>query len=269
MTKKKIEIAPIKPVISIQFYLVGVLASGGLFALFFAALHAFSSVSPWYQAIFASFLIEAGLVIEALALVKNPRNPFAWVGVIISTLVSGTYNFYQASANAANLIPAMNDWQLITVAFGPLSALMFVSFTFGAMLRAYQSEVLEWEKANAEFEESERRRNEANEKRRERRAQKANERNEIQRTNETKSSERTKRIPIRQTKADETQEIAPVSSLKSFSANGQNGVPQHLWREYTRDAFEKNPNVKGTVLAQELGCSARQAQLMLKELREN
>lgn len=99
------------------------------------------------QAFFAATLIEAGLIIEALALIKRPQVWYIWIAVSISLVVSGTYNYIQAASMATGPSgePTLNPWQLGTLALGPLAALAFVSLTLGYELREYQARVEKWQ----------------------------------------------------------------------------------------------------------------------------
>lgn len=130
-----------RPSAPVQLYLLGGLSVFGLAAMWLAALHAFLQVAGGAQAFFAATLIEAGLIIEALALIKRPKVWYTWVAVAISLIVSGTYNYIQADLAA----PDFNPWQLGTLALGPLSALCFVSLTLGYELREYQDRVDQWQ----------------------------------------------------------------------------------------------------------------------------
>lgn len=130
-----------RPTVPLQLYLLAALAGFGLAALWLAAFHAFGQVAGVAQAFFAATLIEAGLIVEALALVKRPQVWYIWVAVSVSLVVSGTYNYIQAAAAA----PAFNFWQLGTLALGPLSALAFVSLTLGYELRDLQNRIANWQ----------------------------------------------------------------------------------------------------------------------------
>jgi hypothetical protein len=126
-------------------YLLAGLAGLGLVALWLAALHAFGQVAGPVQAAFAATLIEAGLVIEALMVMRRPRLWYVWVGPAISIAVSATYNYLQAGANA----PTLSAWPLLTLAVGPLSALLFVAVTLGHGLGEHQAAVEQWQRDRA------------------------------------------------------------------------------------------------------------------------
>lgn len=130
-----------RPVEPVQLYLLVGLSGFGLIALWLAAFHAFLKVANPAQAFFAATLIEAGLIIEALALIKRPKVWYTWGAVAISLIVSGTYNYIQAAAVAGE---SLNNWMLFTLALGPLAALSFVSLTLGHELRDYQNRVDKW-----------------------------------------------------------------------------------------------------------------------------
>jgi hypothetical protein len=145
----------------VQLYLLAGLVVFGLAALWLAAFHAFLQVASGPQAFFAATLIEAGLIIESLALVKRPQLWYIWLAVSISLAVSGTYNYIQAALAA----PTFNPWQLGTLALGPLSALTFVSLTLGYELAEYQRRLEKWQTDRAEWIEARRQEAEAREER--------------------------------------------------------------------------------------------------------
>lgn len=147
-----------RPQVPVQLYLLTGLVIFGLAALWLAAFHAFLQIAGGPQAFFAASLIEAGLIIEALALVKRPKVWYIWIAVAISLVVSGTYNYIQAAAVA----PSFNFWQLGTLALGPLSALAFVSLTLGYELAEYQRRLETWQTDRASWLEA--RRQEAQER---------------------------------------------------------------------------------------------------------
>ncbi|MCL4299495.1 MAG: hypothetical protein KJ077_27415 [Anaerolineae bacterium] len=150
-----------RPQMPVQLYLLSGLVVFGLAALWLAAFHAFLQVASGPQAFFAATLIEAGLVIESLALVKRPQLWYIWLAVAISLAVSGTYNYIQAALAA----PGFNPWQLGTLALGPLSALAFVSLTLGYELAEYQRRLEKWQADRADWIEARRQEAEAREER--------------------------------------------------------------------------------------------------------
>lgn len=152
-----------KPRPQVQLWLLLFITIGGLIALFLAAYHAFQLVASPPQAFFAALLIEVGLVVEAIALINRPKTFFPWAGLIIGFIVSGSYNYTQAAKAGQGL----GGFELFALAFGPLSALAFVSLTLGNELRAYQEKGAEWERNRVEWAEKERRRLEAKEERKE------------------------------------------------------------------------------------------------------
>ena len=124
-------------------YGLGTLVVFGLVALGVAAYHAFAQVAPPYQALPAAILIEAGMVVEAAALVR--RNGYALPGLIVSLLVSGTYNFIQAEqAGKLLAVPITHLWPLATLAVGPLSALLFMALALGHELKQHEGRVAAW-----------------------------------------------------------------------------------------------------------------------------
>lgn len=131
-----------KPKLPVIVYLLFVLAVCGLVALGIAAYTAFSQVAGREQALAASILIEAAMVIEGITLIR--RNWWAAGGVLVSLIVSCTYNYIQAE-QAGKLHGLTNPWQLFTLAIGPLSALFFLALTIGYELKQHENRVKEWE----------------------------------------------------------------------------------------------------------------------------
>lgn len=143
-----------KPSLTPQIFLLGLIVVSGLIALFFAAFHAFGLVAGPWQAFFAALVIEAGLIAECLAIINKPKSIPPWLGLVISYVVSGTYNYTQAAKATQDL----GGWELGALAFGPLSALAVVSLAFGNELRSYQERVEDWGKNRACWVEGERQR---------------------------------------------------------------------------------------------------------------
>lgn len=192
-----------KPKPPIQLWLLSTLVIVGLVALFLAAFHAFSQVAIWPQALAAAFLIEVGLVIESIALIKRPKSIFPWIALVIAYIVSGTYNYTQAQAAETNL----NWWQLSTLALGPLSALAFVSLTLGYELREHQRKIEEWNRKRAEWAEIERKRLE--------------ERAEKERKRQERRAERDRKRAEERAERDRKAEILP-----EFSGNFPQWLPE-------------------------------------------
>lgn len=128
-----------RPRLSASFWLLCLLAGVGLVALFLAAFHAFDQVMEPYQAGFAALLIEAGMVVEAIALARG-LNRLAAVGMVISLVVSGTYNYVQVDAAGK-----LEGWPLYALALGPLFALAFLALTIGQELREYEAQLANWQ----------------------------------------------------------------------------------------------------------------------------
>lgn len=134
-----------RPKPPLQLWLLAIICLAGLAALGQAAYSAFLLVATPGQALFAALLIEAGLIVEALALVKRPRSLAPWLGLAISYAVSGIYNYTQASLALSEL----GQVAIIALALGPLSALAAVALTLGLELRAYQEALDAWREARA------------------------------------------------------------------------------------------------------------------------
>lgn len=181
-----------KPKLPIQLILLALITVSGLIALFFAAFASFQvATGNQAQAFFAALVIEVGLAVEALALINRPKTITPWIGLIVAYVVSASYNWFQASNHAALISKADNSFAISTftigaLAFGPLSALAFLSLTLGNELRIYQQRVTKWETDRMEWAtqegkrledkaEEERKRLEAKEERAKRRAEKLDE----------------------------------------------------------------------------------------------
>jgi hypothetical protein len=136
-----------RPKPPVQISLLVALVCSGLIALWLAAYHAFQNVvSHSLQAVFAATLIEAGLVVDAMVAVKYD-SLYAKIGLIIAIIVSATYNFVQASQVAAG---RLDLWSLLTLALGPLSALVCVALALGDLVTQYQDDIAAWDAAIAE-----------------------------------------------------------------------------------------------------------------------
>ena len=129
-----------KPNPPFTLWALGAIVLVGLSALFLAAYSAFSQVVSPAQAFFSALLIEAGAVVEALALVRG-KNMIALLGMIASLAVSCTYNYIQVSVAGAGM-----PWiELVMLAVGPLTSLTFLSMAAGKELSLYESRVKAWE----------------------------------------------------------------------------------------------------------------------------
>lgn len=139
-----------RPEAGTAVYLLSILVVIGLIALFIAANHAFSQIMTWYQAAFAALLIEAGLVIEAIAFIRSKgdrwyqRNPLAAGGLLVTVLVSLTYNYIQADL-AGGSSGITNEIELFALAVGPLSALVFVALTLGKEIDEHEKDINQWQ----------------------------------------------------------------------------------------------------------------------------
>lgn len=137
-----------KPKLSPVVYLLGGVILIGLAALFIAARFAFTQIGHGAaQSTFAALLIEFGMIVDAIVVMRSANPKKLWpalIGLGISLLVSGTYNYIQAQIGGAQRgITA--GWQLTALALGPLSALTFLSLTVGGELRDHEAQVAQWE----------------------------------------------------------------------------------------------------------------------------
>jgi len=141
-----------KPKPALQLVLLALITVGGLIALFFAAFASFQiATGNQAQAFFAALVIEVGLAVEALALIKRPKTVYPWVGLTIAYIVSASYNWFQAANHATAVGQNVSTFTLGALAFGPLSALAFLSLTLGYELREHQWNVSEWERKRMEW----------------------------------------------------------------------------------------------------------------------
>lgn len=128
-----------RPSVPVTVWVLSAVVGSGLVALFLAARAAFGSYAGREQAVAAALLIEAGTVVEALALARS-RNRIAGGALAVSYLVSLSYNYTQVH----DARPGLAVWQLVAFAAGPLSALTFISLALGEELRLYGERVAEW-----------------------------------------------------------------------------------------------------------------------------
>jgi hypothetical protein len=133
-----------KPKVPVTVIGLSLVCVAGLVALFLAARAAFATVAGAEQAVAAALLIEAGAIWEAVTFARS-RNKIALVGLVLSFLVSATYNYTQA----AEVRPDLEIWQLLALALGPLTALAFVSLALGEELRLYFERMEAWRASEA------------------------------------------------------------------------------------------------------------------------
>ena len=137
-----------KPKPSIVIYFLAVMVVVGLVAMFLAARYAFGQVmGNDAQAFAAALLIEASMIVEAITIVRArawKANIPALIGLVVSILVSGTYNYVQVQ-HAGKAAGIVDTWQLTSLALGPLSALVFLAMAVGRELRSYEEAVSTWE----------------------------------------------------------------------------------------------------------------------------
>lgn len=118
----------------------------GLVALYIASYHAFSLIAPKEQALAASLVIDTALFVEGITLMR--RNWWAAAGVGVSIAVAGTYNYIQAQT-AGKLHGLTDGWQLLTLAIGPLAAVLSVAVAIGWEVWKYENAVKDWEEKRA------------------------------------------------------------------------------------------------------------------------
>lgn len=144
-----------KPRPPTQLYGLAALAGVGLLALWITAYNAFAAVGGTIHALAAATLIEAALILDMLFVVRHRRSPAAiagGAGILISVVVSATYNYLSAAAHA----PTLSGWPLLALAIGPLSALLFVALATAHELHTYQQAVTDWQRDRADWLETQR-----------------------------------------------------------------------------------------------------------------
>lgn len=121
--------------------LAGLLAFG-LIGLGTAAYNAFLLIGHWWQALAFALVIEAGAIVEALALVRG--NKYAIPALAIGLPVSISYNWTQAEQAAAVLAVPLPAWQVAALAIGPLSAVFFIALALGRELQNLDKARAQW-----------------------------------------------------------------------------------------------------------------------------
>lgn len=129
-------------------YILSTVLIVGLIALFIAAFYAFKQTQEPAQALFSAFLIEAGAIAESFALIKR-KDLIAVIGLLVSVLVSGTYNYIQSERIGLNN-GLTDQWQLITLALGPLFAFVFTALSTGKQLSDLEIAREKWKTAAAD-----------------------------------------------------------------------------------------------------------------------
>lgn len=240
-----------KPRLTTQILLLGLIVVSGLIALFFAAFHAFKLVAEPTQAFFAALVIEAGLIAECLAIINKPRSVAPWLGLVISYIVSGTYNYTQAAKAGEGL----GGWELGALAFGPLSALAVVSLAFGNELRSHQERVEDWSKARADWVENEYKR--IGQERQQR---------ELDRLKLTQEQERIKL----ESEQKHAEKMARIEAKKAANLPRKNTAEKRISkadkREISLNILREFPTISGAQLGRQLNASERTGQNILNEL---
>lgn len=254
-----------KPGLTLQIFILGLIVAAGLIALFFAAFHAFRLVAEPWQAFFAALVIEAGLIAECLAIINKPRTVAPWLGLIVSYIVSGTYNYTQA----ANAGQGLGSWELWALAFGPLSALAVVSLSFGNELRDYQERVTTWLQTRAMWVNSERQRLEnlaieQEQKRLEIEAQ------QKQAQLELEAKQAQAQLEAEQKHAEKMARIEAKKSEKvTRNKPTKKRIPKIQKREISINIIRENPEISGAELGRRLGDSDRTGQAIISELEQD
>jgi hypothetical protein len=153
-----------KPKMSFVVYLLGTVIVFALIALGIASFTAFNKIADFWQAFFSALTIEVAGIVEAMALARG-KNKIGFAGMVLTLLVSGTYNYIQAE-QAGRLSGITDQWQLGSLALGPLFALTVLSLTVGKEIRNHEDRVQKWgrDRQNWELEQTLRIENEQKEK---------------------------------------------------------------------------------------------------------
>lgn len=117
----------------------------GLIGLGLVAFEVFSLIDGPVVAGAFALVIELGAISEAISILKKNRP--AWVGLTISLLVSGLYNFTRAAQANELLATQLSEVELIALSIGPLSAVLFIALSLGHALKEYEQNVEAWERA--------------------------------------------------------------------------------------------------------------------------
>ena len=136
-----------RPSPPITVWPLALVALAGLVAQYSSARAAFSliTVNGWH-ATGAALVIEGATVVEALVFIRS-RNGYAALGLVVTMLASGVYNYTQASTAGADL----GQWQLIAMSVGPLGALVSVGLALGDELRKHEGALVEWQTVQDEI----------------------------------------------------------------------------------------------------------------------
>lgn len=133
-----------KPSYPVAARILGGMVVVGLIGLGVAAYAAFSFIGRPVQALAFALIVEAGMISEAIAIVR--RNWLSIPGLVVSLLVSGSYNFTQAERAGHMLTPPLTDpIQLAALSIGPLSAVLFLALAAGHELQEHEKHVRQWE----------------------------------------------------------------------------------------------------------------------------
>jgi len=132
-----------KPNLPLTAFILGGMVIIGLGGLGIAAYSAFEYIGRPLQAAAFALIIEAGMISEAMAIVR--KNKLAWPGLVVSLAVSGLYNYTPAARAGLLLTPQLTDpLQLAALSIGPLSAVFFLALATGHELSEHEKRVQAW-----------------------------------------------------------------------------------------------------------------------------
>lgn len=138
----KTDYAVPKPVLPVAAYLLGACVLFGLLGLGLVAYSVFAMVDTFLVALAFAAVIEFGMISEAVSILRG--NWYAAVGILISLIVSGFYNYTKVAQAAALLSVKMGGFEIVALAIGPLSAVFFLALSFGLELKQHEASLGKW-----------------------------------------------------------------------------------------------------------------------------
>lgn len=132
-----------KPVEGLAIKGLKVVLLAALVGLGLVAFEVFSLIDNPVVSVAFAVVIELGAMVEAINVLK--RNKLAGVGLAVSLIISGFYNFTRANQANAGLAVKMGDVELVALAIGPLVATLTLSLALGQAQRDLEQAVAQWE----------------------------------------------------------------------------------------------------------------------------
>lgn len=132
-----------KPVEGLAIKGLKVVLLAALLGLGLVAFEVFSLIDNPVVSVAFAVVIELGAMVEAINVLK--RNKLAGVGLVVSLLISGFYNFTRANQANAGLAVKLGDFELVALAIGPLVATLTLSLALGQAQKDLEQAVARWE----------------------------------------------------------------------------------------------------------------------------